>query len=92
MPTTVTFKKTMSTSKKRKLSGLSGLELQMALTQLQRLRSSFIIEEVPESDPTPLDTFTDQLDIMIATLESRVHNPLVQLWFVLWQLPIPHLS
>lgn len=51
----------------------------MALTQLQRLRSSFIVEEVPESDPTPLDTFTDQLDIMIATLESRVHNPLVQL-------------
>ncbi|KAK2467651.1 hypothetical protein APHAL10511_000506 [Amanita phalloides] len=66
----------MSASKKRKISGLSGLQLDLALAQLRKLRSSVIIEEVPESDPTPADTFTDQLDSMIATLESRANNPL----------------
>ena len=69
---------TMSLSKKRKISGLSGLELDLALTQLRKLRSSVIVEEVPESDPTPADTFTDQLDSMIATLESRTNSSLVQ--------------
>jgi hypothetical protein len=72
----------MSSSKKRKISGLSGLELDLALTQLRKLRSSVIVEEVPESDPladpTPADTFTDQLDTMIATLESRTQTPLVR--------------
>ncbi|KAM6496492.1 hypothetical protein JOM56_006965 [Amanita muscaria] len=63
-------------SKKRKISGLSGLELDLALTQLRKLRSSVIVEEVPESDPAPADTFTDQLDSMIATLESRTNSPL----------------
>ena len=49
----------MPASKKRKISGLSGLELDMALTQLRKLRSSVNGEEVPESDPTPTDTFTE---------------------------------
>lgn len=68
----------MSTSKKRKISSLSGLELELTLAQLRKLRSSIIVEEVPEFDPTPADTSTDQLDSMIATLESRVNNPLVR--------------
>lgn len=71
----------MSASKKRKISGLSGLELDLALTQLRKLRSSVIVEEVPESDPTPADTFTDQLDSMIVALEARVNNPLVRSLF-----------
>ncbi|KAJ3514497.1 hypothetical protein NMY22_g14712 [Coprinellus aureogranulatus] len=62
---------------KRKISGPSGLELGLTLTQLKKLRSSVIVEEVPESDPTPADPFADQLDSMIATLESRVNNPLL---------------
>jgi len=64
---------TMSATKKRKISGLSGLELDLTLTQLRKLRSTVIVEKVPES----ADTFTEQLDSMIATLESRVNNPLV---------------
>lgn len=63
----------MSATKKRKISGLSGLELDLTLTQLRKLRSTVIVEKVPES----ADTFTEQLDSMIATLESRVNNPLV---------------
>jgi hypothetical protein len=69
---------TMSATKKRKISGLSGLELDLALTQLRQLRSSAIVEEVPESDAAPVDTFTDQLDSMITALESRVNSPLVR--------------
>ena len=75
------FSFTTMSSKKRKISGLSGLELDLALTQLRKLRSSVIVEEVPESDPTPADTFADQLDGMIATLESRANSPLVRLLF-----------
>ncbi len=67
----------MSSSKKRRISCLSGLELDLALAQLRKLRSSVIVEEVPESDPTPADTFTDQLNSMIVALESRTNSPLV---------------
>ncbi|KAG8902133.1 hypothetical protein FRB99_004820 [Tulasnella sp. 403] len=66
----------MSASNKLKISGLSGSELDLALTQLRKLRSSVIVEEVPESDPTPDDTLTDQLDSTSSTLEPRVNNPL----------------
>ena len=68
----------MSATKKRKISGLSGLELDLALNQLRKLRSSAIVEEVPESDPAPVDTSTDKLDSMITALESRVNSPLVR--------------
>ena len=40
----------MQASKKRKISGL---ELDMTLTQLRKLRSSVIVEGVPKSEPTP---------------------------------------
>jgi len=67
----------MSASKKRKISGLNGFKLELALIQLRKLRSSAVIIEVPESDPAPADTFMDQLDSMITTLETRLDDPLV---------------
>ncbi|TEB06298.1 hypothetical protein FA13DRAFT_1750032 [Coprinellus micaceus] len=59
----------MSTGKKRRISGLDGLELQRSLTQLRTLRKTL-------SDPTPTDTLGDKLDKVIALLESRTHDPL----------------
>ncbi|KAF8625256.1 hypothetical protein AX15_005478 [Amanita polypyramis BW_CC] len=76
----------MSLSKKHKISGLSGLELDLALAQLQKLRSSGIVEEVPKSDPTPPDTFTDQLDSMITTLESRAPSGIKMKPLLGWSL------
>ncbi|KAI0723064.1 hypothetical protein C8Q76DRAFT_794042 [Earliella scabrosa] len=65
----------MTGSTKRKISGLTGVELQLALQQLQQIRSSIMVEEVPESDPAPEDTFADELESMIATLEARQNDP-----------------
>lgn len=62
---------TMSASKKRKTSGLSGLKLDLTLTQLRKLRSS---KRCRSPNPAPAGTFADQLDSMIATLGSRVNN------------------
>ena len=62
-----------TTGKKRKISDPGGSKLDLALAQLRELRVLF--NEVLESDPTPADTLTNQLDVMIATLESRVNSP-----------------
>ncbi|TEB33894.1 hypothetical protein FA13DRAFT_1789696 [Coprinellus micaceus] len=67
----------MSTGKKRRISGLDGLELQRSLTQLRTLRKTLAFEGISESDPTPTDTLSDKLDKVIALLESRTHDPLV---------------
>ena len=67
----------MYAAKKRKISSLSGLELEMSLTRLRKLRKTLIPEEVSESDAISTDTFSDRLDNMIALLESRVNDPLV---------------
>ena len=67
----------MSASTKHKISGLSGLELGLALAQLRKLRASVRVEEVPAAEPDP--ELADQLDDMIATLQSRVRDPLVRL-------------
>jgi hypothetical protein len=64
--------------KKRKISGLDGLELQRSLTLLRKLRKTLVFEGVSESDPTPTDTLGDKLDKVIALLESRTHGPLVR--------------
>ena len=54
----------------------------------RELRSSVIVEEVPESDP---NTLTDQFDSIIATLESRVNSPPVCTPIIfLTSLAIPH--
>ena len=63
---------------KRKISGLTGVELQVALEQLRKIRSNIVVEEVPESDPAPEDTFADELESMIATLEARQNDPSVR--------------
>ena len=69
----------MSTSKKRKISGLSGLELELSLVQLRKLRKTIIFEDVVESDPPPTDPLGDELDKLIGLLESRIKDPLVRL-------------
>ena len=69
----------MPPAKKRKISGLSGLELELAVTQLRKLRSSFLVEDVPESDPMPADTLVDEIDSLVGKLESRLNDPLVRL-------------
>lgn len=65
----------MVAAKKRKISGLSGLELELSLTQLRKLRRTLIFE-VPESDSAPTDTLGDELDNVITLLESRINDPL----------------
>lgn len=70
------FPPSMYAAKKCKISG-SGLELEMSLTQLRKLRKTLIPEEVPESDAISTDTFSDRLDNMITLLKSQVNDPLV---------------
>ena len=71
---------TMTGFTKRKISGLTGVELQLALQQLRKIRSSIVVEEVQESDPgAPEDTFADELESMMATLEARQNDPSVRL-------------
>ncbi|KAG6916683.1 hypothetical protein DXG01_005805 [Tephrocybe rancida] len=65
-----------SASKKRKISGLSGLELELSLVQLRKLRKTIVFDDVLESEPTPSDTLGDDLDKVIALLESRTKDPL----------------
>ena len=83
----------MSTHKKRKLSGLSGLESRMAIQALTSLKDSLIYEEVT---PAPQDVdageaqvggylqeeradiFDERLDGMIRLMQSRLEDPLVR--------------
>ncbi|PPQ98006.1 hypothetical protein CVT26_003068 [Gymnopilus dilepis] len=70
----------MSHSKKRKLSGLSGLELRMAYEALRRLKSSFVSadeESDSEADPDApaLEGFEDQVDAMLTMMGSRLGGP-----------------
>lgn len=63
----------MSHSKKRKLSGLSGLELQIAYDALPKLRTSFaLVDEESESkadpnEPAP-EGFEEQVDTMLSMM------------------------
>lgn len=72
----------MSHSKKRKLSGLSGLELRMAYDALRKLRAGFVLvdeESEPEADknePTP-EGFEEQVDTMLSMMGSKLHGPQV---------------
>lgn len=72
----------MSHSKKRKLSGLSGLELQMAYNALCRLKSSFVlVDEESESEAVPNEPapegFEEQVDTMLSMMGSKLHGPQV---------------
>ncbi|EAU91843.1 hypothetical protein CC1G_04610 [Coprinopsis cinerea okayama7 len=66
----------MSASKKRKISGLSGLELELSLVQLRKLRKTIVFEDVLELEATETDTLGDELDKVIALLETRTKEPL----------------
>ena len=79
--------RTMS-SKKHKISGLSGLELGLTLISSGSSVLLLLLKRYLRSDPTPADTFTDQLDSMISILESRANSPLVRPYFMF----SPHLQ
>jgi len=65
-------------SKKRKLSGLSGLELQLAYNSLLKLKESFVYEESEEdpSEPAP-EVFEQRVDAMLSLLGSKLEGPSV---------------
>ena len=58
-------------SKKRKLSGPSGLELQLAYNSLLKLKKSIVYEESEE------EGFEQQVDTMLSLLGSKVEGPQV---------------
>ena len=72
----------MSHFKKRKLSGPSGLELQMAYDALRKLRASFVlVDEESESDadasePAP-EGFEEQVDTMLSLMGLKLQGPQV---------------
>ena len=57
-------------SKKRKISGLSGLELQLAYNSLLKLKKSIVYEE-SEEEGGPLESFEEQVDTMLSLLGTR---------------------
>ena len=62
-------------SKKRKLSGLSGLELQLAYNSLLKLKKSIVYEEAEEEGPP--EGFEQQVDTMLSLLGSKLEGPRV---------------
>jgi hypothetical protein len=66
--------------KKRKISGLSGLELQVAYNSILKLKQSIVYEESrEEEDPNApaLESFEEQVDTMLFQLGSKLERPLV---------------
>jgi hypothetical protein len=61
-------------SKKRKLSGLSGLELQLAYNSLLKLKKSIAYEE-SEEEEGPSEDFGQQIDAMLSLLGSKLERP-----------------
>ena len=57
-------------SKKRKISGLSGLELQLAYNSLLKLKKS-IVYQASEEEEGPLESFEEQVDTMLSLLGTR---------------------
>ena len=60
-------------SKKRKLTGFSGLELQLAYNSLLKLKKSIVYEE----EECPPEGFEQQVDTMLSLLESKLEGPQV---------------
>ena len=71
------FPSSIYTAKKCKISCLSGLELEMSLTQLHKLQKILIPNEIPESDTILTNILSDRLDNIIALLESQVNDLLI---------------
>ena len=68
--------------KKRQLSGLSGLELQLAYNSLLKLKKTIIYEESEEDsevDPNESvsESFDQQVDTMLSLLGSKLEEPQV---------------
>ncbi|KAI9509432.1 hypothetical protein F5148DRAFT_1187990 [Russula earlei] len=61
-------------SKKRKLSGLTGLELQLAYNSLLKLKKSIVYEESDEEEG-PSEDFDQQVDAMLSLLGSKLEGP-----------------
>ena len=66
---------------RRKLSGLSGLELQLAYNSLLKLKSTIMYEESEEDselDPNDVPkSFEQQIDTMLSQLGSKLEGPQV---------------
>ena len=74
----------MPRTKKRKLSGLSGLELQLAYSSLLKLKKTIVYEESEEdseADPNEpaQESFEQQVDTMLSLLGSKLEGPQVRL-------------
>ncbi|KAF9486035.1 hypothetical protein BDN70DRAFT_847029 [Pholiota conissans] len=67
-----------NSGKRRKFSGLSGAELQIAHDALVRLKQTFIMEESDDqtdpSDESTGPTFDVQIDEMITMMENKLHE------------------
>ncbi|KIJ06849.1 hypothetical protein PAXINDRAFT_19947 [Paxillus involutus ATCC 200175] len=65
-------------SKKRKLSGLTGMELRVAYNSLLKLKKAIVYEESEEEEdpdaPSP-ESFEEQVDTMLSLLGSKLEGP-----------------
>jgi len=70
----------MPSSKRCKLSGLSGLELQLTYNSLLKLKETIVYEESEEEEdpngPAP-EPFEQQVDTMLYLLGSKLEGPQV---------------
>jgi hypothetical protein len=68
-------------SKKRKLSGLSGMELRLAYERLLELKKTFLFEESEGTSITDRDNFEQQIETTLSLMKSRLEDP--QVWLLL---------
>jgi hypothetical protein len=70
----------LMSSKKRKLSGLTGMELRVAYNSLLKLKKAIVYEESEEEEdpdaPSP-ESFEEQVDTMLSLLGSKLEGPQV---------------
>jgi hypothetical protein len=64
-------------SKKRKLSGLSGIELRLAYERLLELKKTFLFEESEGTAITDRDNFEQQVETTLSLMKSRLEDPQV---------------
>lgn len=76
-------------STEHKLSGLSGLELQLAYNSLLKLKKSIVYEESKEEQGS-LEHFGRQVDMMLSVLGSKLEGPQVQYDPLQNSIPLTH--
>jgi hypothetical protein len=64
-------------SKKRKLSGLTGLELQLAYDSILKLKKTIVNEGEEEEDEPAAESLGQQVNMMLRVLGSRLEGPQV---------------